>query len=318
MRWTIFELGPSDIPPIVMIHGTSGTADCFFYQLLSLGYRGYRVISAQFPAYWSVEAWIKGFDAFLNQLKVPKAHLFGASLGGYLCLHYASVYPERVLSLILCNSFVDTIPFKQNDNCIKMFQYAPEFYLKKYILDSFPQASECPEAVDFAVDQVESLTRDELGSRLTLNCIQCPVGEVKIDQDLVTLLETTDEVVLPNSMRERLYAKFPKARQALIKNGGDFPFLSNPSELALHLQVHLRHCGLFPTLKDETKEGKGEADGEETKDSLKQTHFLSLSSDSSSSSSSSDSISSSIQSENIAQAKKVLGTNDPDVHATEL
>jgi len=282
------------------------------------------VISPQFPAYWSVEAWIKGFDAFLNQLKIPKAHLFGASLGGYLCLHYASVYPERVLSLILCNSFVDTIPFKQNDNCIKMFQYAPEFYLKKYILDSFPQQSESPESVDFAVDQVESLTRDELGSRLTLNCLQCPVGEVKVDQDLITLVETNDDVVLPNSMRERLYTKFPKARQALIKNGGDFPFLSNPSELSLHLQVHLRHCGLFPNLKEnETKEGKGDADGE-TQNTSNQTHFLSYSSSSTSSDSSSyyssitSSSSSSTPSEDIVQARKVLGSNDPDVHATEL
>lgn len=32
--------------------------------------------------------------------------------------------------------------------------------------------------------------------------------------------------------------RYPGARRAYLKNGGDFPFLSRPDEVNLHLQVH--------------------------------------------------------------------------------
>jgi hypothetical protein len=43
---------------------------------------------------------------------------------------------------------------KRVDWLVDRFGYLPEFYLKKYILESFPDETENPEAVDFVVDQV--------------------------------------------------------------------------------------------------------------------------------------------------------------------
>ncbi len=34
------------------------------------------------------------------------------------------------------------------------FRYLPDFYLKKYVLESFPQESDYPEVIDFVVEQV--------------------------------------------------------------------------------------------------------------------------------------------------------------------
>jgi hypothetical protein len=40
--------------------------------------------------------------------------------------------------------------------------------------------------------------------------------------------------------------------QALLKSGGDFPFLSRPDELTIHLALHLRANGCVP-LEPRTK-----------------------------------------------------------------
>ena len=47
-------------------------------------------------------------------------------------------------------------------------------------------------------------------------------------------------------MRDKLFKTFPNAKPAYLKEGGDFPFLTCPQEVSMHLQVHLRAQGLFP------------------------------------------------------------------------
>lgn len=49
--------------------------------------------------------------------------------------------------------------------------------------------------------------------------------------------QTVDEVAVPERVREELYKLFPEARQAQIKTGGNFPYLSRADEVNLHLQV---------------------------------------------------------------------------------
>jgi len=245
-QWVYFQAGPKSEVAIVCLHGTSGTADMFFHQVMSLSARGYHVISAQFPPYWTHKAWIEGFAGFLRVMGLKQVHLFGVSLGGFLCLHFAAEHPEIVVSLALCNAFCDTLPFVQSSWVLKSFGYLPEFFLKKYLLDSFPKESVCPQAVDFAVGQLDQLSREDLGSRLTLNCLKSRVGDVRVDPKSITIIDAHDEIALPDSMRERLYRKFPEAKLALIKDGGDFPMLSNPHEISMHLQVHLRANGYFP------------------------------------------------------------------------
>eukprot|EP00472_Partenskyella_glossopodia_P008731 CAMPEP_0197521326 /NCGR_PEP_ID=MMETSP1318-20131121/6607_1 /TAXON_ID=552666 /ORGANISM="Partenskyella glossopodia, Strain RCC365" /LENGTH=274 /DNA_ID=CAMNT_0043073265 /DNA_START=282 /DNA_END=1106 /DNA_ORIENTATION=+ len=133
-----------------------------------------------------------------------------------------------------------------------MLGYFPEFYLKKYILDSFPKG-ELPathaDAVDFVVEQMETLNRLDLGSRLTLNCLPSSVKTylATIKKKIpMTILDTVDDVVLPEAMRERLYGNFPHAKLAHVKKGGDFPFLSQHLEISMHIEVHLRGVQLFP------------------------------------------------------------------------
>jgi hypothetical protein len=69
-------------------------------------------------------------------------------------------------------------------------------------------------------------------------------------------------VVLPGGMRARLLERFPDAREALLKEGGDFPYLAAPDEVNLMIQVHLRSNGLFPDIgKRSSTTGSGSDNG---------------------------------------------------------
>jgi len=252
--WKYYDSGPKEATPLVCIPGASGTADVFYRQMISLCPRGYRVISVQFDAYDTHQAWCKGFDRFLDKIAVNKVHLLGTSLGGYLAQCYAQYRAARVESMVLNNGFCDTQYFHDHAPCAAMFAIMPEFMLKRIILGNFPTSTlevEVANSVDFMVEQLEVLTQSELAGRLTLNCTLGPLkpGSVTLSQEHITIIDTLDDVALTENLREEVYKFYPDARVAHLKTGGNFPYLSRADEFNMHLQVHLRRHGL-PILTD--------------------------------------------------------------------
>ena len=83
--WKIYDAGPKTVKtPLVCLPPVSGTADVFYKQLMSLSAKGYRVISAEHPPYWTVKDWCEGFKKLMDHLGLVKVHIFGASLGSFL------------------------------------------------------------------------------------------------------------------------------------------------------------------------------------------------------------------------------------------
>ena len=60
----------------------------------------------------------------------------------------------------------------------------------------------------------------------------------------ITIVETLDERALTESVKASVGKFYPGARLAHLKQGGSFPFLSNPDEFNMHLLVHLRRVSL--------------------------------------------------------------------------
>lgn len=118
--WKFYDFGPKDVPALVFLPGTSGTAEIYYKQFLSLCPKGYRLISVQYPPYPDHDSWCKGFDRFLDKMGLDKVHLFGTSLGGYLAQIYIQQKPQRVISVVLCNTFSDTQYYKDNAPCVGM------------------------------------------------------------------------------------------------------------------------------------------------------------------------------------------------------
>jgi len=243
--WKYYDWGPKDGETLVCLPGVSGTAESFFRIFLSLCPKGYRVISAQPAPYWTYSSWLDGFDRFLDCLNLQKAHIFGTSLGGYQAQCYAQYRPNRVSSLILQNSFCDTHYFQESAPCAPMFTVMPAFVLQRYLLSNFPShllESEIANSVDFMVQELEDISQPELASRLILNCVPGPLKKdaTKLSSHQITIIDTLDEVAIPEQLREEVYKFYPNSKVAYMKSGGNFPFLSRSDEFNLHLIVHLR------------------------------------------------------------------------------
>ncbi|KAJ6242663.1 acid cluster protein [Anaeramoeba flamelloides] len=249
--WQYYDsLGGSTNEALLCLHGVPGSCDVFFQQLLALSSRGYRVISVQYPPFWSYRTFCQSFKEFLSSLELEKIHLFGLGFGGFLIMKYLEKEKDqRIKSVILCNSFISTLFFTRLNTCGGMITWAPEFWLKRKLLKTFPQKEvllPIAEALDFMVEVVEKLKYDDLASRLTMISTETIIGKIDFDPQFVTIIDPADKGYVPRKVREKVVTKFPDCRYAQVKVGGDFPQLSNPQEVNMHLIIHLRNTGWDP------------------------------------------------------------------------
>ncbi|XP_062117189.1 uncharacterized protein LOC133831043 isoform X2 [Humulus lupulus] len=238
-QWRYYDFGPKVVPPLICIPGTAGTADVYYKQIMSLS---------------------------------MKIHLYGTSLGGFLAQLFAQHRPRRVRSLILSNSFLDTCSFSAAIPWAPIVSWTPSFLLKRYVLTGIRDGPHEPfiaDSVDFVVSQVETLSREDLASRLTLTVDAASVGSLLLSDALVTIMDTNDYCAIPQQLKDQLSERYPGARRAYLKSGGDFPFLSRPDEVNLHLQLHLRRVGVEARpdlIKSTPKEGNGGSPSEKNND----------------------------------------------------
>ncbi|KAK2664778.1 hypothetical protein Ddye_003352 [Dipteronia dyeriana] len=253
-QWRYYDFGPKVVPPLICLPGTAGTAEVYYKQIMSLSMKGYRVISVDIPRVWNHQEWIQAFEKFLDAIDVHhnyksllQIHLYGTSLGGFLAQLFAQHRPRRVRSLVLSNTFLETRSFAAAMPWAPIVSWTPSFLLKRYVLTGIHDGPHEPfiaDSVDFVVSQVETLSREDLASRLTLTADAAAVGSLLLSDSNITIMDTNDYCATPQQLKDQLNERYPEARRASLKSGGDFPFLSRPDEVNLHLQLHLRRVGL--------------------------------------------------------------------------
>lgn len=67
-----------------------------------------------YPETYKVEEFCDVFLRMIEELELSGAHLVGSSLGGFLAQKLYGISEStkvRVVSLILCNTFIDTLSF---------------------------------------------------------------------------------------------------------------------------------------------------------------------------------------------------------------
>ncbi|KAL1568973.1 maspardin-like isoform X1 [Salvia divinorum] len=246
-QWRYYDFGPKYVPPLICLPGIAGTADVYYKQIMSLSNKGYRVISVDIPRVWNNQEWIQAFEKFLDVIDVHHIHLYGTSLGGFLAQLFAQHRPRRVKSLVLSNTFLETSNFSAAMPWAPIVGWAPSFLLKRYVLTGIRDGPHEPfiaDSVDFVVAQVETLSKDDLASRLSLTVDSASIGPLRLSDTFITIMDTNDFCAVPQELKDQVTERYPGARQANLKSGGDFPFLSRPDEVNLHLQLHLRRVGV--------------------------------------------------------------------------
>nr|KAJ0190927.1 hypothetical protein LSAT_V11C800451210 [Lactuca sativa] len=80
--------------------------------------------------------------------------------------------------------------------------HTPSFLLKRYVLTGIPNGPHEPfivDSVDFVVTQVETLTRGDLASRLTLISDVASVGPLLLSDCLITIMDVEVKMLLISS-----------------------------------------------------------------------------------------------------------------------
>lgn len=95
---------------VIMMHGLSGHAESFIRNVVPLGNAGLRAISMDaighgysskpLDATYHSPLFVEHLKRFMDAAGIVRAHLVGQSLGGWTAMHFAQMYPERVLSLV--------------------------------------------------------------------------------------------------------------------------------------------------------------------------------------------------------------------------
>jgi maspardin len=126
-----------------------------------------------------------------------------------------------------------------------MFWMMPSYVLRKMIMGDIamiksPIDPVITDSVNFMSERLEQLSQSELSSRLTLNCMNCYVEPHKLTNLPITLMDVFDRCALSQTVREETYKLYPEAKRAHLKTGGNFPYLSRPEEVNMHILIHLR------------------------------------------------------------------------------
>ncbi len=98
--------------PILILHGWGGSSDSWkkVQEMLS---RDFKVFCPDLPGFgksktpcevWGVSSYAQWVLDFMESQKLKKVALLGHSFGGRVAIKFAYYYPEKVQSLILCNS----------------------------------------------------------------------------------------------------------------------------------------------------------------------------------------------------------------------
>ena len=101
--------GTENLPPLLLLHGTGGHAECYIRNLASHG-RYFDTWAIDFVGHgWSdkpnvdyeIDYYVEHVATFMDSLNINEAHISGESLGGWVAARFAIKYPDRLMRLVL-------------------------------------------------------------------------------------------------------------------------------------------------------------------------------------------------------------------------
>lgn len=99
--------------PLLVLHGWGGSSDSWLLVQRIISKEDFQVIVPDFPGFgksitppnaWSIGDYTNFILKLIETLKIDNFFLLGHSFGGRVAIKFATQYPEKIKSLILCDS----------------------------------------------------------------------------------------------------------------------------------------------------------------------------------------------------------------------
>lgn len=187
-------------PAIVLLHGFLENMNMWDYFFRKLSH-DYRVITIDLPGFGgsecleganSMEEMARVVNTVLQQLEVKSSLMIGHSMGGYVCLAYASMYQEKLkgFGLFHSHALADTTEAKANrDRAIKVVRSDRG----SFIFNFFPELF-APENVACYEKDIKKLHADAM--KTTPDAIIAALEGMKTRTDKLDVLMNTKVPVL--------------------------------------------------------------------------------------------------------------------------
>ena len=187
----------------------------------------------------SMQTFVEDVALILDELKIEKAHVLGASFGGFVAQEFALNFPERVDKLILaCTTAGGANHVKPDIEILRSFAPDPSLPLgekiRRFIRPAFTDEfnrNHADEIEKVCRMREQSLVSDavymaQLQVAFTLDT-ESKLGEIECE----TLVITGDkDSVVPMENSLNLARKIPNAKLEIIENGSHLFFIENADE----------------------------------------------------------------------------------------
>jgi pimeloyl-ACP methyl ester carboxylesterase len=230
--------------PLVLLHGFLCDSRCWRTQLAGLSDR-FRVVawdapgagsSSDPPDSFSITDWAQCLAGFLDVVGIERAQVLALSWGGILAQEFYRLYPDRVLALVLCDTYAGwkgSLPEpaceERLERCMLESSLPPEDFVARWVPEFFTQG-----ASHDLKEEMSALVSDfhPLGFRL--------MAKSSADTDTTDLLPNIEVPTLvlwgdddrrsPMNIAEQLRDAIPEAELAVIANAGQVSNMEQPEE----------------------------------------------------------------------------------------
>jgi 3-oxoadipate enol-lactonase len=236
---------PENQPVIFLLHGLGTEASSWTYQIQALGEAGFRPVAPDLPGFgrskflgerWSIRETAKAISTLADQMHIERFHLAGISMGGTVALQTAIDYPERIISLILINTFATLKPKKWNE-----WFYLFKRYFKARLRGAGSQAELTASRIFPRPDQ-EELRRELITHIRQTNPVVYREAMQELgfynarkklkDINIPSLVITGEnDTTVPLENQHDLAVGIPGCQQIFIANAGHGAIIDQPDEI---------------------------------------------------------------------------------------
>ena len=187
----------------------------------------------------SMKTFVDDVLCVLDALKIEKAHILGASFGGFVAQEFALRFPDRVFKLILaCTTAGGKDHVSPNIEILRLYTRDPAMPLgeqiRRFLRPAFTERF-CSEHAEKFEKVCRLREENEVSDATYLAQLQTAfsfdvsdrLGEIR-NETLVITGDTDNLVPMQNSVN--LVGKLPDAKLSIIENAGHMIFMENAVE----------------------------------------------------------------------------------------
>lgn len=246
--------------PLILIPGFASGAWTWFRQIESLA-KDFRVITFDPRGIGSSKAagndlrelsmqtFVEDVKEIIDELKIERAHVLGASFGGFVAQEFALVFPERIDKLILaCTTFGGVNHVKPDIEILRSFAPDPTLPLgekiRRFIRPAFTDEFNRRHAAE--VEKVcrlreqnevaDAIYPAQLQTALTLDT----EAKLSVIENETLVITGDQDSVVPMENSVNLAKKIRHAKLEIIKNGSHLFFIENAAAFNLAIKNFLK------------------------------------------------------------------------------